>query len=409
MTIVEMGAISPEELSSHLEAKAEETIFSLFGWDDAVFRFQQDTRDEANVFPISLRVEDVLLRGLKRYDEIQRIREVLHDSRMVLRRTSKAPPQGVLDRPMARALLESIDGDRTVAEILLHVHGSEYVVTKFLFELYQNGFVEIIGVKKIEPIQADPIIDSPPEKPLPPETDAREDLPDFSDLAAPDTEAPPPAPAAAVVDIETPLPTPGLSRDPVPGPEPSAIDRTASAPPQTDHPVAPPRAEQTASEAQPAAVASKTETVGTVEITGGVELADKSDAYQLAHRLERTRIKMRDGEFESALEILDTLYKEYPGDESLRRLTAEAEAAFIEKAYRHFLPPNKIPRLTRPIESLTAEGISPTEFFLLSRVDGTWDVKSIVQIAPLRETDTLRTLKRMREAGVIELVDPPDS
>jgi hypothetical protein len=118
---------------------------------------------------------------------------------------------------------------------------------------------------------------------------------------------------------------------------------------------------------------------------------------------------MRDGEFENALDILDGLYKEYPGDESLRRLTAESEAAFVDKAYRHFLPPNKIPRLTRPVESLATEGISPTEFFLLSRVDGTWDVKSIVQIAPLRETDTLRTLKRMREAGVIELIDAKES
>ncbi len=49
--------------------------------------------------------------------------------------------------------------------------------------------------------------------------------------------------------------------------------------------------------------------------------------------------------------------------------------------------------------------MSPTEFFLLSRIDGSWDIKSIVQIAPLRETDTLRTLKRMREAGIVELID----
>src|SRR5512134_3842880 len=74
--LVEMGALSPDELGSHLEAKAEETIFSLFDWDDAVFRFQQGMRDEASVFPVSLRVEDVLLRGLTRFDELQRIRQV---------------------------------------------------------------------------------------------------------------------------------------------------------------------------------------------------------------------------------------------------------------------------------------------------------------------------------------------
>jgi hypothetical protein len=58
------------------------------------------------------------------------------------------------------------------------------------------------------------------------------------------------------------------------------------------------------------------------------------------------------------------------------------------------------------MEFLTAERLSPSEFFLLSRIDGTWDVKSIIQITPLREVDALRALKRMREKGLIELRDP---
>jgi hypothetical protein len=58
------------------------------------------------------------------------------------------------------------------------------------------------------------------------------------------------------------------------------------------------------------------------------------------------------------------------------------------------------------VDALESEKLSPSEFFLLSRMDGSWDVKSIIQIAPLREADALRTLKRMRENGVIELKDP---
>jgi hypothetical protein len=113
------------------------------------------------------------------------------------------------------------------------------------------------------------------------------------------------------------------------------------------------------------------------------------------------------GDFDAALEILDRAYRAQPGDEALRRLLAEAEAAFIEKAYRHYLPPAKHVVLTKSMASLTAERLSPTEFFLLSRIDnGTWDVRSIIQITPLREVDVLRTLKKMRENGVIELRDP---
>ena len=56
---VEMGAISLDELSTLLEAKAEETIYSLFDWKDAVFRFHEELTDHSNIFPVNLRVEDI--------------------------------------------------------------------------------------------------------------------------------------------------------------------------------------------------------------------------------------------------------------------------------------------------------------------------------------------------------------
>jgi len=135
-----------------------------------------------------------------------------------------------------------------------------------------------------------------------------------------------------------------------------------------------------------------------------VSLED-SASHSIEHNLEKARRLMSESQFESALEILDSTYREHP-DESLRRLTAEAEAALVEKAYRHYLPPAKVLVLTRESDSLETEDLSPSEFFLLSRIDGTWDIKSIIQIAPLRESDALRTLKRMRENGLIDLHDP---
>jgi hypothetical protein len=124
--------------------------------------------------------------------------------------------------------------------------------------------------------------------------------------------------------------------------------------------------------------------------------------------LARVRDLMAGGEHEEALDCLAALYRQHPADDALRRLTAEAEATFIDRAYRHVVPPDKVPVLKRSMDSLTSESLSPQEFFLLSRIDGSWDVKSIIQVAPLREVDALRTLKRMREIGMIELRDPQE-
>jgi hypothetical protein len=37
MTLVEMGVLSSEELTLNLHAKAEETLFSLFDWEEGIF------------------------------------------------------------------------------------------------------------------------------------------------------------------------------------------------------------------------------------------------------------------------------------------------------------------------------------------------------------------------------------
>lgn len=404
MTLVEMGAFAPDELSHHLAAKAEETIFSLFEWEEAVFRFEDHVSEEASLFPVNLRVEDVLLRGLKRFDEMKMIREVFHDRGIVLRHTGKKPPQKLLDNPMGRTMYEAINDDRTLAEIVLHVHGSEYVVTKFLYELHRKNFVEISGIRPVEPeVRAGPIelSRSPVEvlvsaaAPAPLEAHAAEVAPDPVVAASASVQAQPVVPEVADGSTEAfPDDDPLVAWEPdidLPPREPAGGAAATTAPAAVvEAPAGKPPAD--AADEGPDSRA--------------MEPLESSDAHTLATRLERVRHLMRQTEFEQALLLLDELYEQFPGDDSLRRMTHEAEAAFVEKAYRHYLPPNRIPVLTKASDEIEAETLSPTEFFLLSRMDGVWNVRSIIQIAPLREADALLTLKRMRENGLIELIDP---
>jgi hypothetical protein len=424
-TLVEMNVLSADELGKQLADKAEEIIFSMFDWNEAVFRFHEILQGTDNVFPVSLRVEDVLLRGLKRYDEMQEIRSVFNGPGIVLRKTGKRPPPQVFSNRMARTLYESADGERTVAEMLLDVHGSEYVVTKFLYELHRNGLVEIVGVKPVatglpatsESTEAE--VAPPPAADATPPPPATANAPPEEAAAAPaaprESSAPQATPSAvtpqALPEATAAEPVEDLLADFDPDFDPD-IDLPPPKPttpvgpsrqPGTPPPVSAPLAAPSALTPAPAPPAPATPEPGHA---GAVEAIENSDAHRLHSRLEAARKLMARSESEAALEILDQLYRQFPGDESLRRLTAEAEAAFIEKAYRHYLPPAKIPTLAKPIDVLESEKLSPSEFFLLSRIDGRWDVKSIIQIAPLREADAIRTLKRMRENGVIELRDP---
>ena len=352
--LVEMDALTSEDLTRLLSAKTEETIFSLFDIDDAVFRFEDSDVSNENVsFPVELRVEDILLRGMQRFDEMRQIRTVFNDPGIVLRQTGRTPSEQIRKNRMARTIYDAINGERTVAEILLHAHASEFLVTKFLFELYRNGFAEVAATREVA--------------------------------------GPSPAPAA-LPEISVPSPP-----EPVTSPPSSTSHSALAVEPavaEVDTIIFEEMKEETAPVEVPAAAAT------------AAPVAKPSVEVSLDSDLEVAGNLMSRGEFDAALEILNVTYKAHPGDETLGRLLAEAEACFLEKAYRHYVPPAKIPALLRPPEDLAQEQISPQEYFLLSRIDGVWDVKSIIQVSPIREVDVVRTLKRMREKGFIELRDP---
>jgi len=155
----EMGALTREEIEAQVAAKAEENIFGLFDWPDAVFRYCQNAPHDPWQIEISLSVEDVLLRGLQRHDELQRMRRVFKHSGIVLQRTARPAPPGMATSPIAHRILESVDGARTLAEILLHAHASEFLVVKFLFTLFRSGIVSIREEREPDP-DAQTILDS---------------------------------------------------------------------------------------------------------------------------------------------------------------------------------------------------------------------------------------------------------
>jgi len=146
LVLQEMGLLTKEEVDSQVASKAQETIYGLFDWPDAVFRFwEEDAEPAPFLMRVDLAVQDLLLRGLARYDELARIRETFRSSGILLRRATETIPAEVQSNDMARRVLESVNGERTLAEILLHAHASEFLVLKFLFTLHRKGLLEIAG------------------------------------------------------------------------------------------------------------------------------------------------------------------------------------------------------------------------------------------------------------------------
>src|SRR5439155_21790997 len=117
--LVQMRPLAEQEVSVVLAMQAEEILYGLFHWEEGSFEFH-DGEFEKLPFRISLSIQDVLLKGLRRFDEMQVIRKEFPDATVVLQRTSSPMPQSVMANPHARNITESIDGARPIAAIALH-------------------------------------------------------------------------------------------------------------------------------------------------------------------------------------------------------------------------------------------------------------------------------------------------
>jgi hypothetical protein len=260
-------------------------LFGLFDFHDGLFRFEPSLTSDPNMMAVHLRSEELLDRGDRLREEMNRIRGVLAPG-AVLSRSNHPPPPEVATDSMARRLYDAIDGKRTIAEIILHTRASEFLAMKLLYQLYERGVLKIREVREVE------------------------------------------------------------------------------------------------------GAAGKPEA-----------------AVQLARQL------VARGDYESALDTLEGAYRVHRGNDALRRMIPKVEAVFVEATYRTEIPPNSVPTLLKPKDTLMQEDLSPAEFFLISTVEnGSLDVKSITWVSPMREVEVLRMVKRLMERGVIELrLTEPDS
>jgi hypothetical protein len=140
--LVEGGAISSRDLTKMLALKAEESIFELFHWDEGQFRFVDGKLPEYEMVPISLNVTSLTLEGIRRVDEWKRIREIIPSPHCVPVSVGDLT-DGETDGSRT-AVLEFIDDDRSVEEIALQTHSSEYFVCEILFQKARQGVLKVV-------------------------------------------------------------------------------------------------------------------------------------------------------------------------------------------------------------------------------------------------------------------------
>jgi len=287
--LVTIGAIGETDLVRLMKLKAQEEIFAIFIWDDGDFHFTDDEQPKMKMIPLEVDVTGVILEGTRRADEWPRIKEAI-PSGACIPVIEKPVDTADLDE-MQRQIISTINGHRSVDEIVLESRSSEFHVAKTIHAQIVSKKIRIIVPKGQE------------------------------------AEGP---------------------------------------------------------------------------ITGEIFLTTEDEVAGL---LSRAQAALRELDFDRAMRALRAASSLDPDNARVRNAMKGAETVIGQELRKHGIMDGKIPALSKSIEEITDMNFTPNEGFILSRINGSWDIGSIVKVSPMREIDALLIFYQLVRREVVELRD----
>ena len=286
--LVTIGAISTPDLDRMLRLKAEETIYDVFTWPEGEFDFVDDEVPNFHMVPLKLNVTAVVLEGVQRVDDWQRIRERMPSPHVVP--VTVEPLEAPENATIARQIFALVDDDRTIEEIALHSHTSEYQVCRALYGPILDGKVKIVRPRIIE--------------------------------------------------------------------------------------------------------------------GGGAQEPQAKNGVDAGGLLESANGYLTSGQFELALRHLRAAQSLEPESKRIRSEIEKAENSIGSRLAQAGVDPRAVPHLERSFQDLTQLDITPQEGFILTRINDTYDIQTILKISPMPPLDAQLVFWRLLEAGHISLGPP---
>ncbi len=126
----------------------------------------------------------------------------------------------------------------------------------------------------------------------------------------------------------------------------------------------------------------------------------RAGVSEVDHFLQRGRAQLKQDP-QAAYRMFKVAHELDPSDGRAAESLREAEREIKAVLQTDGVTGEKVPELAIPMQSLTQHPFSPHEGFVLSRINGQWDVKSIMKISPMKELEVLMIFHKFLKDGVI--------
>ncbi len=373
--LVTMGAISEEDLHQMLRLKAEESIYDIFTWEEGEFEFLDDELPTETMIRMHLDVQGIVLEGSRRVDEWLRIRELVPSNLCVP--VSVVNDFSTIDsiEEIDQQLLAWVDDDRSVEEISQDAQVSLFQVANLFADQVSAGNLKMVRprIVKVEvPVETPATVavpqdttQQPPQQQHPQQHPQQQHPQQQQGMQYPQN-----------MGLQYPQQMPQMAYQPPPGVD-LGTGRTlhyatggGAMPSMPQQPMAQTPAPQPA----------------------------LSEADKL---LREAQEAFRSGDLESALKKFRGSKSATGSHGSIQSAAEDGEKEVQRALERDGVTLTSVPKLKCGMDELTKLDISPQEGFMLTRVDGSFDIKSILKMSPMPQIDAQMLVWRLKKLGHI--------
>ncbi|MGZ5494144.1 MAG: DUF4388 domain-containing protein [Thermoanaerobaculia bacterium] len=126
-----------------------------------------------------------------------------------------------------------------------------------------------------------------------------------------------------------------------------------------------------------------------------------SESDEIVSMLNAAQNALRGKDFEKTQRLLKAAQNLDPNHPKVKSAIKGAEAVIMGELRNLGIHDSKVPRIIKALEEITTMNFTPNEGFMLSRINGTWDIGSLIKISPIREADALMIFYKLLKDGII--------
>jgi len=145
-------------------------------------------------------------------------------------------------------------------------------------------------------------------------------------------------------------------------------------------------------------------TQGTITVKGAKPtLREEMLAAVLEKMIGQAAQSLAEGSFREAENLYRYLLRHRPSEPRILEGLRKAEEGIARKFFEEHVPMFAILEPAVSLENLSEEDLTSQEGYLISRIDGTWDLGSILKVSPLPEVEVLKAIQRLLEKGLVRV------